>query len=67
MEAPVIRALFDAIAPNPDLVGQVKVMKEDVEPAKLDAYDQKLRRARAYLEERNLKPRPICRTLNTED
>lgn len=59
----MMRDLFTVFSANPDLIGRVSVMKDDVEPAKLDAYETKLRRARAYLTERNLTVRPICRTL----
>lgn len=61
-----LRDLFATITPNPDLIGRVSVTKDDIDPKKLDAYESKLRRARAYLTERNLKVRPICRTLPEE-
>lgn len=59
----MIRDLFNAITANPDLVGQVRVMKDDIEPERLEAHETKLRRARAYLTERNLTVRPLRRTL----
>lgn len=58
-----LRDLFNVIQPNPDLVGLVRVTRDEIDQDKLDLYESKLRRARAYLTERNLKVRPICRTL----
>lgn len=57
----MIRDLFNAMTPNPDLVGQVRVMESDIEPERLEAYAKKLDGAREYLRANNIEPKPIIR------
>jgi hypothetical protein len=51
---------------NPDLVGQVKLTADDIDPERAQAYQEKLDHARDYLKRRGLQQVPLYRTKSTE-
>ena len=59
MKNPLLAIFGYDQTPNPDVIGIVRLTKDDIDADKLREHHKKLRRARAYIRLRKLSVRPL--------